>query len=283
MSLPFYRFKIGAAECTVFKTAQTDVSVANAFGSTPAEEITAAIRAEGRDADEYPFVINLLHVKTPEHQFLVDAGAGKTDLDPAAKHLTDDLNALRINPNDIDAVIITHAHWDHYAGLHDADGKLTFPNARYFIGKIEWDFCTAEEQLTSTNEHDPNPAYVKKILLPLRERITFIENEAEILPGVYALEAPGHTIGQIAVLITSNGEGLLHVADVTHHPFQVEHPDWTLGYDPLQESSRQTRHRLVERAAKDNLLWMGYHFPFPAIGHITKDAERFHWHPVTKD
>lgn len=283
MSLPVHRFKIGAAECTVFQTAQTDVSVANAFGNTPTEEVTAAIRAEGRDADEYPFVINLLHVKTPEHQFLVDAGAGKTEFDTKSNHLVDDLKALGINSAVIDHVIITHAHWDHYAGLHNAEGNLTFPNARYFIGKTEWDFCTAEAQLASTDENDPNPAHVKKILLPLRERITFVEDEAEILPGVYALAAPGHTIGQIAVLITSNGEELLHVADVTHHTFQVEHPDWTLGYDPLQEESRQTRHRLVERAAKENLLWMGYHFPFPAIGHVTKDSDGFHWQPVMAD
>lgn len=283
MSLPVHRFKIGTAECTVFQTAQTDFSVAKAFGSIPAEEVTAAIRAEGRDPEAYPFVINLLHVKTPEHQFLVDAGTGKTDFDPEANHLADDLNTLGINPADVDTVIITHAHWDHYAGLHTAEGNLTFPNARYFIGKTEWDFCTAEEQLASTNENDPNPAHIKKILLPLRDRLQLIEDGAEILPGVYALAAPGHTIGQIAVLITSNGEGLLHVADVTHHTFQVEHPDWTLGYDPLQAESRQTRHRLVEHAAKDKLLWMGYHFPFPAIGHVTKGADGFHWHPVTAD
>jgi glyoxylase-like metal-dependent hydrolase (beta-lactamase superfamily II) len=281
MRLPFHRFRVGELECDVFQTAKTDFAVSHAFGSTPTEEIVAAIQAEGRDATNYPFLINLLYVKTPEHQFLVDAGAGKTDMDAETDDLANDLNALGIDPAAIDTVIITHAHWDHYAGLHDSNGNLTFPNAHYFIGKIEWDFCTADAQLASTDENDPNPANVKKILLPLQERITFIENEAEILPGVYALAAPGHTIGQIAVLITSNGEGLLHVADVTHHPFQVEHPNWTLGYDPLREESRQTRHRLVERAAKDNLLWMGYHFPFPAIRHVAKETDGFHWQPVT--
>jgi glyoxylase-like metal-dependent hydrolase (beta-lactamase superfamily II) len=280
MPLPFHRFNVGEFECTVFQVAEAHVGVARAFGSTPAEEVEAAIRAEGRDPDEYPFLINLLHVKTPQHQFLVDAGTGKTDLDPNTNELRDDLNSLGIDPEKIDTVILTHAHWDHYAGLHDASGNLTFPNARYFMGKIEWDFCTAEEQLASANEKDPNPAYVKKILLPMREKFQLIEPETEILPGVSTLAAPGHTIGQLAILITSNGEGLLHVADVTHHPFQIEHPDWTLNFDPLQEDSRQTRHRLVERAAHDNLLWMGYHFTFPAIGHVTKDADGFHWHPA---
>jgi glyoxylase-like metal-dependent hydrolase (beta-lactamase superfamily II) len=283
MRLPFHRFKVGELECGVFQTAKTDFDVSNGFGSTPAEEVVAAIQTEGRDATIYPFLINLLYVKTPEHQFLVDAGAGKTDMDAETDDLANDLNALGIDPAAIDTVIITHTHMDHYAGLHDSNDNLTFPNAHYFIGKTEWDFCTAEAQLASTDENDPNPANVKKILLPLRDRITFIENDAEILPSVYALAAPGHTVGQIAVLITSNGEGLLHVADVTHHPFQVEHPDWTLGYDPLQEESRQTRHRLVERAAKDNLLWMGYHFPFPAIGHVAKDSDGYHWQPVTAE
>jgi glyoxylase-like metal-dependent hydrolase (beta-lactamase superfamily II) len=283
MPRPAHRFKVGDLECVVFQSAQTRFAVSRGFGSTPAEEVAAVIRAEDRDPDEYPFIINLLYVKTPQHQFLVDAGVGKSPFDSESDNLANDLRGLDIDPAAIDSVIITHAHWDHYAGLHNSAENLTFPNARYFIGKTEWDHCTADEQLASTDEHDPNPAHVKKILLPLREHIHFIELEAEILPGIYALAAPGHTVGQLAILITSNGEKLLHVADVTHHPFQVEHPDWTLGFDPLQEDSRQTRHRLVERAARENLLWMGYHFPFPAIGHVTKDADGFHWQPVAAD
>jgi glyoxylase-like metal-dependent hydrolase (beta-lactamase superfamily II) len=278
-----FRFKVGEFECAVFKTAETAVGVATAFGSTPPEEVAAAIRAEGRDPDEYPFVVNLLYVKTPEHQFLVDAGTGKADFLPEADDLVNDLKALDIDPTAIDTVILTHAHWDHYAGLHDSAGNLTFPNAQYFMNKVEWDFCTAEEQLNSADENDPNPVHVRKILLPLRDRIHLIEPETEMLPGVCALAAPGHTVGQIAVLITSNGEGLLHVADVTHHPFQVEHPDWTLGFDPLQDDSRQTRHKLLERAVRDNLLWMGYHFSFPAVGHVVKDADGFHWQPIIID
>jgi glyoxylase-like metal-dependent hydrolase (beta-lactamase superfamily II) len=282
MPRPAHRFKVGDLECVVFQAAATTFDVSHGFGTNASpEEVVAATQAEGRDASEYPFIINLLYVKTPQHQFLVDAGVGKSPFDPESDELTNDLNGLGIDPAAIDSVIITHAHWDHYVGLHDTAGNLALPNARYFMSKTEWDHCTAKEQLESTNENDPNPPNVKKILLPLRERIHFIQPEDEILPGVCALAAPGHTVGMIAVLITSNGEGLLHVADVTHHPFQVEHPDWTLGFDPLQEDSRQTRHKLVERAARENLLWMGYHFPFPAIGHVTKDADGFHWQPIT--
>ncbi|MEO8607230.1 MAG: MBL fold metallo-hydrolase [Chloroflexota bacterium] len=282
MPRPAYRFNVGELECVVFQTAATTFDVSHGFSTNASpEEVAAVIRAEGRDPEEYPFIINLLYVKTPEHQFLVDAGVGKSPFDAESDELANDLQSLGIDPNAIDSVILTHAHWDHYAGLHNSAGEIALPNARYFMNKTEWDHCTAEENLASAHEKDPNPPYIRSILLPLREHIHFIEPEAEILPGIYALAAPGHTVGMIAVLITSNGEGLLHVADVTHHPFQVEHPDWTLGFDPLQEESGQTRHRLVERAARENLLWLGYHFPFPAIGHVEKDADGFHWQPIT--
>jgi glyoxylase-like metal-dependent hydrolase (beta-lactamase superfamily II) len=281
MPLPFHRFKVGELECTIFRTAGTTVGVAGTFGSTPPKEVDAAIRAEGRDPDEYPFIINLLHVKTPTQQFLVEAGTGKTPhIDPESNDLVTDLQELAIDPAVIDCVIITHAHWDHYAGLHDSASNLTFPNARYFMSRVERDDCTADERLTSTDENDLNVTYARNILLPLRDRIQLVDFDSEILPGVRVLAAPGHTVGQMAVLITSNGEGLLHAADVTHHTFQVEHPDWTLGYDPLQTESRETRHRLVEQAARDHLLWMGYHFPFPAIGYVAKDDNGLHWQPV---
>lgn len=275
-----HRFTVGELECVIFQTAGTQVGVAHAFGSIPAQEVAAAIRAEGRDPEAYPFLINLLYVKTPEHQILIDAGTGKTPFDSEADELANDLRALDIDPDSIDSVIITHAHWDHYAGLHDSAGNLALLNARYFMNKTEWDYCTAPEHLEPVNENDPNPAHVKKILLPLRDRIQLIEPEAEFLPGVCALAAPGHTIGQIAVLLTSNGEGLLHVADVTHHPFQVAHPEWSLAFDPLQDESRQTRHRLVEQAAREHLLWVGYHFSFPAVGQVTQDADGFHWQAI---
>jgi glyoxylase-like metal-dependent hydrolase (beta-lactamase superfamily II) len=177
-------------------------------------------------------------------------------------------------------VILTHAHWDHFAGLHDSAGDLTFPNAHYFMSKTEWGHCTADKQLESADENDPNPANIKKILLSLHESIYFVEGECEILPGVYTIPAPGHTIGQIAVLMTSKGEGLIHAADVTHHTFQIDHPDWSLAYDPLQQESRETRHKLVERAARENLLWMGYHFTFPPVGRVSKDINGYHWHPL---
>src|SRR6185503_13913225 len=140
MPRPAQRFKVGDLECVVFQTAATTFDVSHGFGTSASpEEVIAATLAEGRNANEYPFVINLLYVKTPQHQFLIDAGVGKSPFDPESDELANDLRGLGIDPAGIDSVIITHAHWDHYAGLHDSAGNLTFPNARYFINKIEWD------------------------------------------------------------------------------------------------------------------------------------------------
>jgi glyoxylase-like metal-dependent hydrolase (beta-lactamase superfamily II) len=276
-----YHFTVGEFECTVIQLGERPVDATKMFANVSEEEVSAAFRARGFDPNAMELSVNLLYVKTPEHHILVDSGPGKASFLPGSNDVSDDLKTAGIDPDAIDHVIITHAHWDHIGGLMTENGNLSFPNARYSMWKGEWDFWTSEAELTKMGEQDPNPPYVRTILPALRERIAFVDHESELLLGVCAIPAPGHTVGQIAVLFTSNGEGLLHVADAAHNPIQVDYPNWTPGYDPLLEASKQSRHQLVERAARENLLMVGYHFPFPGLGYVREQDGAYRWEAIT--
>jgi len=60
----------------------------------------------------------------------------------------------------------------------------------------------------------------------------------------------------------------------------VRHPDWQPTFDMDGGLAVETRRRLLDRAAADRLLVHGYHFPFPACGHIVKVKRDFDLVPV---
>ena len=91
-----------------------------------------------------------------------------------------------------------------------------------------------------------------------------------------AVDAKGHTVGQVAVLIESAGQKLLHIADVAHHPFQLYHPDWSPRFDNQPQVAAQTRQALFERVERQSLLMLAYHFPAPGLGYVRAGQ----WEPL---
>ena len=93
-----------------------------------------------------------------------------------------------------------------------------------------------------------------KNLPPLQDRLDLIDKEIDIVPGIQAIAAPGHTPGHIALLIESEGERLLHISDTVLHPLHLEYPDWQSQYDILPEKQEASKHRIFDKAANEQLL-----------------------------
>jgi glyoxylase-like metal-dependent hydrolase (beta-lactamase superfamily II) len=111
--------------------------------------------------------------------------------------------------------------------------------------------------------------------------VRLIEGESEIVPGITALPAPGHTPGQIALWVDSGGEQLLYLSDAVLHPIFLEHPDWYSVYDRDRPVALATMRRLVERAVDTGALVHGFHFdPAPGLGRIRTDGNVWRWEPV---
>lgn len=281
-----HRFTVGDFECIAVGdgTAVYTNPATVLFRDAPAAELEQALRTHAIDAGAWPewrSDYTCLLVDTGDHRVLVDTGMGRHA--PTTGELIANLRALGVAPSDVDTVVLTHGHPDHVGGNVDAEGRLSFPEARHVMWRSEWAFWTAPLERTSG---EPTLAFMHafalKHLLPLRDRIELIEHETEIVPGVRAVAAPGHTHGHMALEIASGGERLLVLADAIMHPIHVEHPEWIMAFDMLPDETVATRRRLFRRAVAERSLVAAFHLPFPGLGHIVADDEGWRWQPLAQ-
>ncbi len=277
-----HRFKVGTIECIAVSDGTfaypTDTFVANA----PPERFEQELRDRNLPANEVISPYTCLFINTGTNKLLVDTGAGFA---PTNGKLLENLAAIGVAPADIDTVILTHGHADHIGGTADSTGTTLFPNARYVMTSTEWDFW---------NQEDPNlnpmPAdeHLKHLLIdfahaklpPIRKQLDLIDHETEIVPGIHAIPAPGHTPGHIALSISSGNKQLIHIADTVLHPILMEHPEWAPAVDLIAEQSLATKRRILDRAASDQALVLAFHFPFPGLGRVIPKGNAWEWQPV---
>ena len=111
-------------------------------------------------------------------------------------------------------------------------------------------------------------AVARRCMGPLRHQIELIGRDTEVVPGVRAIPAPGHTPGHLAVLVSSDGHDLLNLGDAAVHPLHLEQPAWENGFDLAADSAVATRSRLLEFAVAENMHVMAFHFPFSSVGRV---------------
>jgi glyoxylase-like metal-dependent hydrolase (beta-lactamase superfamily II) len=285
-----YHFNVGAFECMAigdgaftYAPPMFPPPAMLHFSNAPKEQLEQALIEHNLHPEKWtswtsPYTCLL--VNTGEQLVLVDTGGGA--LAPQVGHLVEHLQVQGIGPGDIDTVIITHCHPDHINGITLDNGSLAFPKARYAIQKQEWNFWTSEqaEQKLPAHTRDILLGIARRNLSQIQGRLDLIEGERDILRGIHAIPAPGHTPGHVALSITSKGEQLLNISDTVLHPIHLEHPDWHAVVDLVPEKAETTRRRILHLAATENLLVMAFHFPFPGLGYVKKKGEKWQWKPI---
>jgi len=219
---------------------------------------------------------NLLLIDTGEKKVLVETGMGtRWDKREAERYevetLVDPANMLKsvgLENKDVDAVIISHLHFDHAGGAClMIDGKLvpTFPNAQYFVQKGEFDLAR------NVNARGRG-SYRKDDFMPLVENgvMKIIDGDTEVVPGVFAKVTGGHTSHHQVVYFESNGNKGVYFADIIPTKSHIS-PPWVMGYDHFPLASCDVKSDWLARAAKEKWLVVFDHETGVPWGHVTLD------------
>lgn len=193
------------------------------------------------------------------------------------------LGRLGLRPEDIHCVLCTHLHFDHVGWntrLENGHWVPTFPNARYLMGKPDYDhFVTfpadapdAMHLPSFTDSVLPVVAAGKAELLEMDRLSSY-----EIGPGLTLESAAGHTLGSVVLHAESGGRKALFTGDVWHHPLQIAEPSLGIFVDYDRQMADATKRRILERTADTDTLIMAAHFPAPTAGRIIShgDGHRF--------
>jgi glyoxylase-like metal-dependent hydrolase (beta-lactamase superfamily II) len=227
-----------------------------------------------------------LLVNTGARLVLFDAGTGG-QFGPGTGALAGALAAAGLAPKDIDAIVISHFHPDHINGIKDKDGRKVFVNAEILVPAPEWDYWMDEARLqTVPDAMRTQFLNARRVFRDIAGEVTRFQPGREVAPGIASIAAFGHTPGHTVFAIASGSQSMLALADTTNHPWLfARHPHWQGSFDIDGAMAVETRKRLLDRAAADRMPVHGYHFPFPALGHITRNAGGYElvpemWQPL---
>lgn len=276
----FYRVKLGAFEVTVVSdgTLALGAPQDNIFTGVSKADFTKILNDHYQPSDAVELDQNALVVSTGERLVLFDTGDGGSKMfGPKSGRLLANLKAAGIDPKDIDVVALTHAHPDHCWALLGADGTPNFPNAQIALSQADFDFWTDE----SKAQGDMMKALIagtRKQLLPSRGRITFIKDGQEVVPGIRAMAAPGHTVGHMVFVVASGGKTLVNTGDIAHHHLvSTQMPRAAFTYDTDGAQGVASRLKVFDMLATDRLPFVSYHFPWPGLGHVAKQGDAYRY------
>lgn len=282
-----HRLSIGDLSCIVLSDGQPEPPLEPELtdfftpeSGVPADALRAAAEEERRTTLTCGY--NCLVVETPDGAAIVDTGLGARFLgygpymEPLVGKLGAGLADAGLGPADLAAVVFTHLHQDHSRGAI-WPGEPAFPAAVGYAHEAEVAYWSASPSEPAAAPHLES---AREAIRLFGERLRPFEAGQEILPGVRAVDAAGHTPGHTAYLLESRGERLLCVGDLFYDRLQLRHPSWRTPWDLDAEASVRSRRRLLAWAADERLLVHAYHLPFPGLGRIERRGQAFAWAPL---
>jgi len=277
----FHRFQFGDFEITTLsdgRRAGEAPEKTYAIDQDP-KDVAALLEENLLPTDRFVNSFTPVLINTGKELVLFDTGMGAGAREAGQGKLISALEASGYKAGDVSLVVLSHFHPDHIGGLME-DGKPAFANARYAAGQREFDFWTDPARLESPAKTVAQ--MVEKNVKPLAEKTTFIDDGKEVVPGIHAIGAYGHTPGHLAFRVESDGKSLMLISDTANHSvITLQRPDWHVSFDIDKDMAVETRKRIFDMIATDRLPFIGYHMPFPSLAYLQREGEGYRYIPET--
>jgi len=272
----FQRFRIGAAEVTALQDGwlNLDTSLLKGIDEAGIKELlgsTAPVKTS----------VNAFVVRSGKHTFLIDAGSKGDAYGGSRGHLLEKMQQAGIDPASIEAVLLTHMHFDHVSNLLTADGKRAFPNATVRMAKVEYDYWL--DPSATSPDRQQHREMLKTVLAPYEAAGAckpFAPGE-EPFPGVTALTQYGHTPGHTVYKIGKGKEAVWFIGDLIHFGgVQFPRPQVTVAFDTDSAKAMTNRVEVFAAAEKQGAVLAGAHLAFPGIGRLATKGSGYDWVPL---
>ncbi len=227
-------------------------------------------------------------IRSEGQTILVDTGIGGATTNPHSVEamaggvdgrLLQELEAVGVNPADINTVFFSHLHFDHVGWnvtheLGEAP-RATFPNARYVAHRADWEVFQRPEVM------ELFPPHWDLALGPLQTLgvLDLLDGEHALTSEITAIPTPGHTPGSMSLAVVSGGQRAYILGDVFHGPTQITETSWKFSFDMDGDQGVATRAAMIERAeSEDAIMAICHHGGF---GRVARAEGRRYWQLVS--
>lgn len=272
----YYRVMLGDFEVTALSDGTFAMKPSELLTQITAKELDADL-SRSFLTDPIEASVNAFLINTGTKLVLIDTGAGAV-FGPTLGKLMANLKASGYRPEEIDEIYITHMHPDHIGGLV-VEGKMAFPNATVRAAQQEVDYWLSKAQMQAApDDMKPRFAAAKQALDPYvaAGRFKPFRGDVELVPGIRAVAAPGHTPGHSLYRVESAGQTLLLWGDLMHIA-AAQFPDPSVGirFDSDTAAAAAQRKKVFADAAERSYWVAGAHLSFPGIGHLRANGSGY--------
>ena len=246
-------------------------------------------RAPADERNRIHLATRPLLVRMGPTRLLVDAGIGnKMDAKSVdiyaidrRRNVSHTLAEAGLRADDIDVVLASHLHFDHFGGatLRDDQGDIrpAFPNARYVVRGDEWE--------DATHPHERNRAsYLQDDFVPLQGAgvLDRFDGDREIAPGVRVRWTGGHARSHQVVYLESGGRTAVFTADMIPTTAHIDEP-WIMGYDLYPMDTLAFKRAFIREAIEREHVILFEHDPKIAAGYIREKQGKKFVEPIISD
>jgi glyoxylase-like metal-dependent hydrolase (beta-lactamase superfamily II) len=277
---PFRKYKVGDVEVFSLIDGMREIPLREGMvRNVSVEQVKTAQRAVGLPDNQWPIRFIVMALKLRGEVVLIDSGTGGHPIYGEGNgRLFESMAAADLDPKAVKTILISHLHGDHIYGLmHNETNAQVFPDAEIVVPAAELKWWT-RPGVESVDLGPTRKGLARRIQATVAtwKNVRPFEGEPELLPGVYAVEAPGHSPGMVTHLVSSGGKQFLISADVVNlSPHIQTNPEWQLSIDQDPQMAVETRKKIFDRAVVDKLMISGTHWLMPNAGTLTKDGNTY--------